>query len=910
MTMTTNIYKAFLASPGDTKDERLIAEKIVAEINNTLGEHHNFIVKLLKWENDTYPDFGVDGQDVINNQIGMDYDIFIGIMWKKFGTKTGRAESGTIEEFDRAYEKLKEKGDVKIMFYFNSAAIPQDQLDIEQFEKVKGFKKKVGVLGGYYWTYDTLETFEKDLRKHLQKHLLGLTTNQTTSITVAETKIAKPLIPEIHPYFFKYLNDTEANFAHSKADIIPLTDIYIAPDLRDMNNPKKGTTYKVVNLDTLTDAIDVEGIKFALIGNESSGKTANCKYLYTKYFNSGLLPVFLNGTDINNNIRSEAIRKIVEEKITEQYETPFAIEDFHIDRFLIIIDDFHKSAKGNNRYWATLIKNIESEFKNIILTGNSLMPIENVTKQDAFRNLEIYNILEFGPKFRTELVNKWYILGLDEKFIDRNELLRKHDNAIAHIKTIIGKNYIPAYPFYLLSILQAMESGNAQNPNYSIHGFYYELIINESFTRAVKDKKEISLYYNYLTYFSYFLFEQGVKEISINEFKQFHDSYCDKHDLTYSFETIVRTFEAAKLLFVNKKVHIKENYVYYFFVAKYIANNISKQTTKDLVTKMSIRIFKDEYASIVMFVTHLSKDEFIIEELIKNANSIFPEIMPAMLQDDIKGINELISSLPKQILELVDVEAKRDEEVDEQEETEREEKENEFDKEKSNYDDFKLEDDISTIDFYAKITLALKTIDILGQVTKKHWGEIDGEQKLRLVMATYNLGLRTLNIYLQHLQNNSNEIIEHIKEIIVEKHIKDRFALKEKIEETARDFVFKLCFISAWGITKRIANSIGYDKLKNSFEKALLNQPTNSVKLIDLCIKLGYSGIPMDEVEEYKKVMGKNNLSFVVLQNLIIDHMYMFDTDYKLKQKVCSILNISIEEQLRIDATSKVKRTN
>ena len=76
--MIANIYKAFLASPSDTEDERLIAEKIVEEINSTLGEHHNFIVKLLKWENDTYPDFGADGQDVINTQLGMDYNIFIG----------------------------------------------------------------------------------------------------------------------------------------------------------------------------------------------------------------------------------------------------------------------------------------------------------------------------------------------------------------------------------------------------------------------------------------------------------------------------------------------------------------------------------------------------------------------------------------------------------------------------------------------------------------------------------------------------------------------------------------------------------------------------------------------------------------------------------------------------------------
>jgi hypothetical protein len=64
----------------------------------------------------------------------------------------------------------------------------------------------------------------------------------------------------------------------------------------------------------------------------------------------------------------------------------------------------------------------------------------------------------------------------------------------------------------------------------------------------------------------------------------------------------------------------------------------------------------------------------------------------------------------------------------------------------------------------------------------------------------------------------------------------------------------------------------------------------------------------MNEVEEYKEVMQKNNLCFVILQNLIIDHMYMFDTDYKVKNKVCSTLNISMKEQLKIDATSKVKR--
>ena len=184
------------------------------------------------------------------------------------------------------------------------------------------------------------------------------------------------------------------------------------------------------------------------------------------------------------------------------------------------------------------------------------------------------------------------------------KFLRKNDAYISHIKAIIGKNYIPSYPFYLLSILQALESGNVQNPNYSIHGFYYEVLINECFSKAIKDRKEISLYYNYLTQFCFYLFEQGVKEISLEEFDAFHTMYCEKHDLSYRKETILQTFDSARLLYINNGVFIKEKYVYYFFVAKYIANEIAnKQEIKQLVTKMCERVFRDEYASIIMFVT-------------------------------------------------------------------------------------------------------------------------------------------------------------------------------------------------------------------------------------------------------------------------------------------------------------------
>ncbi|CAE6518972.1 conserved hypothetical protein [Nitrosomonas nitrosa] len=904
------LYKIFLASPGDTETERKLANDVVSEINKTIGSRNHFRLELLKWENNTYPTFGEDVQDIINKQIGSDYQIFVGIMWKKFGTPTKRAGSGTAEEFELAYNRYVKTKDIQIMFYFNNSPIPQDA-DFEQFQNVKNFKKKLEALGGYCCSYDTPKSFEKLLREHLTSYLLDIK-ESANPVTQNEAKPYQKVIPEIKASFKDFLNDIEAQFAHSKIDDLRLEDIYIAPDLKDLkdlNNSKKSNSTKVTNLDKLSDVIDVNGIKYVLLGNDSSGKSASSKYLFVKYFNLGFYPVLLNGLDIGNNIRIEVLKNLIETKILEQYEYSFKLNEIDSNRIILIIDDFHRATKGKNRYWPALMKNIENEFLHIVVTGNTLMPIENLNKQDPLENFKLFVILEFGPKFRYQLVNKWNTLGIEARFLDQNELLRKNDLAVSHIQAIIGRNYIPSYPFYLLAILQAMESGNVQNPNYSIHGFYYEVLINECFSKAIKDKKEISLYYNYLTQLCFHLFTLGVKELSIEEFESFHNYYCEKHDLTYKKEAILETFDTAKLLYVNNKVYIKEKYVYFFFVAKYIANEIAnKFEIREIVTKMSQRAFRDEYASIIMFVTHLSKDTFIINELIRNANAIFSESHIAKLQDDINSINQLVEDLPEQILEIVDVKKKRDDELAEEEEIERLEKE--LEKEPSNYDNFTLDDDLSTIDFFAKITLALKTIDILGQIAKKHWGEINGEQKLNLVMATYNLGLRTLDFYLKLLQRNSKDIVEHIGQLIEKKHFKDRYSLKQNIDETARNFVFRLCFMSSFGITKRVANAIGYDKLKNSFEKALIAQPYNSIKLIDLAIKLGYSSISnhIDLIDEYKNNMDKNKLSLIVLQNIVIDYMYMFDTDYKTKDRLCNKLGISVQEQLKIDSTSTVKK--
>ena len=106
---------------------------------------------------------------MINSQIGDEYDIFLGILWTRFGSKTLNYESGTEEEFYRALERSQQADKVHIMMYFNIEGVPLDSLDIEQYSKVRAFQKQIAELGCYYFTYVSSENFKNDLRAHLYK---------------------------------------------------------------------------------------------------------------------------------------------------------------------------------------------------------------------------------------------------------------------------------------------------------------------------------------------------------------------------------------------------------------------------------------------------------------------------------------------------------------------------------------------------------------------------------------------------------------------------------------------------------------------------------------------------------------------------------------------------------------------
>lgn len=172
MPRTATILRVFVASPEDVAEERSCLEDVVKELNLTWSKNLGIELDLIKMETHTYPAIGTDPQDVINKQIGDDYDIFIGIMWARFGTPTGRAGSGTTEEFERAYKRFCEAPDrIRIMFYFKDAPLPPSQIEPEQLVKISAFRQGLEEKGALYWRYKDRDQFIPLVRMHLSRQV-------------------------------------------------------------------------------------------------------------------------------------------------------------------------------------------------------------------------------------------------------------------------------------------------------------------------------------------------------------------------------------------------------------------------------------------------------------------------------------------------------------------------------------------------------------------------------------------------------------------------------------------------------------------------------------------------------------------------------------------------------------------
>jgi hypothetical protein len=695
-------------------------------------------------------------------------------------------------------------------------------------------------------------------------------------------------------YFSKFLNSTEIVFLHSQKDYVYLDDVYIYPDLKRI-----GDDDSTINVTKSSKSlVEKCNDKILIFGQEQSGKTSLAKKLIKENFNNDIATIYIEAksigrTDLNRTLNSSVKQQYGLSSFADYLKLP--------NKKALVIDDYTE-IKINQTFQGKFFENIFDEFDYITIFADDSLKYSEY-EYLLFGDFDQYEILPFGHYLRSKLIRTWTHLGQEET-IKQDELLELVDTSTIHVDSMLRKNIVPAKPLFILTILQTLQTFRPSDYGLTSYGHCYQHLIQQNLIKASIHSSEIDTYINYMTELSYYIYNTGSTSVTDAQFEKFQQQYSSNYVLNDTHQNIFDRLVSSGILHSNnEQVSFGYKYIFYFYTAKYIADHIRQDDAKIIIESLCEKLHSEKHANILIFITHHSKDSNIIDEIRLYTSAIFEDFSEADLgAEDLKHLKSELEEIPNLKFENKPVEQVREERLHALDDFECSRSEQEVeDEEKS---EFNNSDEDRML---ADITRSAKSVEIIGQILRNRYGSMKKDELYDLALEAYSAGLRYLKFYLSLTEHHTDDIVGRIDIILESKNIRDR----DKIEKIARKILLGLCYQMSIGVIRKISLSIGSDKIAEIFEDIANKNQTPAHKLIYLSIILEFKKeIPKRLIEEMDKDFEGNILCKRLLQEVVIQHIYMHYVSYENKQWISSALKIPVESQLQIESDKKRKMTN
>jgi Calcineurin-like phosphoesterase len=700
----------------------------------------------------------------------------------------------------------------------------------------------------------------------------------------------------VAPTFLEYLNDLGVVISHPTRERLSLQDIYILPDFREIKGDTKSKSVnKLIEGDDFIEKMS--GLKKSCIfGSQQSGKTCLAKKIFVHFYQSNITPVLIRGGDING-VTIEHAEKLLEKAFANQYVNPELpiFNQLDRDKVCIIIDDFEKALNPRGR--ARFLEALTERYERVCVLADDLLKLEELLTGDVgwktMGSFGQFQIQEFGHLLRNRLIHRWYEIG-SEYVADPSELEDRVHRSELLINDLLGRSYLPSFPVFILSFLQAHELGSPIATDAGTYGSLYEVLITGALASIKSKRFNLDTRRTYLSELAYWLFCKNQTQFSDADWTVFHAEYCEK----FQSKAVKRDlkdelFEARMFVQLDGLNRFRHPYYYYYFVARYFHNNLHLPEIRARIETLCDQLDREEPANICLFLTHLSKDPFILDTILARASKIFSEHEPAQFKDDLGFFKNLSQQLPSVTLsdgeDFVTRKERRLRQMDEAQASE--------------IQGGELTQDV--IDMVNRFKLAIRTLEVLGQIVKNFHGSLVGPDKLKLVEECYLLGLRTLEMIFSTVRANAPDFIEWFYERVRAEH--PDLVITADIQAKIKQSIFYLVEIGCFGMLKRISHSVGHTQLETTYAEILKSRPTNAVRLIDTSIKLDTLAISEVDLAGTKRSLNNCNLSENLLNRLAVYYLYIFPSTERVRQRVCSELGIQRLTELEIVSNAQKK---
>lgn len=704
---------------------------------------------------------------------------------------------------------------------------------------------------------------------------------------------------DINDNFMIFLNDVGMNLNNPKKDILKLDDVFVYPELekKEYKNNDNEFTYSIIKSEEYFE----EDIKKPVIiyGDDKYGKTTLAKKLFIDYYNKGLVPIYIDASILKRGDLYK-VQNLIYKTLHNQYIIDDAIEDGEIEKRIIIIVDNLEKINGTIKSRYKFMHHLNNYYTKVIYFCKSFISIEDIIYDENVEDKNIFIDELYIKKFRTllknKLIHKWNIIGeYNAQYTD--EFICKDEEKLRQVDMLLGKNYIPSIPFYILIILQAFEMGNEHNFVDSSYGYYYEYLILKTLTKISKNNGEIDAINSFLINLAEYFYVNNIKEISKDDLFNFHTKFVSEYKIPLGIEMfhepeifVTILCNENLLINMNNNYEFKYKYVYYYYIGKYFSNNMNNENVREKVSEMIDKLYVEEYANIIIFIIYMNKHEFIFNKLLDISNNIFKKHPDCELKKDIKFINELQNDIPQIVIENISPVEYREKQYEKKDSIE----------ERLNFQEsLELEDEDSynEVDELRELNLAFKCMEISGQILKNYWGSLRGDIKKNIGVSLYSLGLRSLTEVNNILENAKDGLSKVITENFKSKNISINENL-DMIEKVSKRMVFIFAAYFTNGMVEKIVECVGDKNLIETYKDIEEELKYNSVKLINLSIKLRfeYHMFPFSDVENLLKENNNNVLVKFLIKHMVREHLYMYKVSMSDKHKITNLIGITMQE--------------
>lgn len=272
--------QVFVSNPSDVTPEKKIVEQVCQRLNKTFLQSQCSIQFIVREWGEVFGQIGIHPQDSINATI-KDYDIYVGILWMRFGTPTKNInpntglpyQSGTEEEFEIAYDRWKtDEKSVRINCFFKNPVAVNTIEGTDQLKRVLEFKDRVqqiGMTNSFVNEHD----FKDQINDLLLQIGLRLCLEKKTEIkNEIFTSTSSTSQKSLKSKLLEVLNKSLSHFEK--------LDYYIPRSIRPARQTSEsiGQIFASTEYKTLTE-VAIASNRIVLLGNAGTGKSIELQQL-------------------------------------------------------------------------------------------------------------------------------------------------------------------------------------------------------------------------------------------------------------------------------------------------------------------------------------------------------------------------------------------------------------------------------------------------------------------------------------------------------------------------------------------------------------------------------------------------------------------------------------------------------